>query len=198
MRVMLVDDMRERAALVERALADADFQLVCSLTSTQGLMKQVADHEPDVVIVNLDSPDRDMLEHMSVLIEHMPRPVVMFAKQGDPSTIEESIRAGISAYVVDGLEPHRIGPVLNGAVARFREFQALRNELEDTRRRLADRQVIDRAKALLIQRRNLAEEEAYHAMRKLAMNNSRRLVDVANEIVAMLGTGTLHRGHRSQ
>lgn len=198
MRVMLVDDTRERAALLEQALVDAGFEVVCSLTSAQGLMKQVADHEPDVVIVDLESPDRDMLEHMSVLNEHIPRPVVMFAEEGDSSTIEKAIRAGVSAYVVDGLEPDRVRPIIDVAVARFREFQALRHELEDTRTRLADRQVIDRAKALLIQHRKLGEEEAYHAMRKLAMNNSRRLVDVANDIIAMLGTDTPDRGSQSQ
>jgi response regulator NasT len=194
---MLVDDTRERAALVEQALADAGFEVVCSLTSAQGLMKQVADHEPDVVIVDLDSPDRDMLEHMSILNEHIPRPVVMFAEQGDSSTIEKAIRSGVSAYVVDGLEPDRVRPIIDVAVARFREFQALRHELEDTRTRLADRQVIDRAKALLIQHRKLGEEEAYHAMRKLAMNNSRRLVDVARDIVDMLGTDTPDHGGQS-
>ena len=157
------------------------------MASAQGLMKQVAEHQPDVVIVDIESPDRDMLEHMTVLNQHLPKPVIMFAEQGDSNTIDRAIRAGVSAYVVDGLNPERVRSIVDVAVARFREFQALRNELQQTRTRLADRQVIDKAKALLIQHRQMDEDEAYHAMRKLAMDRSQKLVDVANDIVSVLG-----------
>ncbi len=128
-----------------------------------------------------------MLEHMTVLNQHLPKPVIMFAEQGDSNTIDRAIRAGVSAYVVDGLNPERVRSIVDVAVARFREFQALRNELQQTRTRLADRQVIDKAKALLIQHRQMDEDEAYHAMRKLAMDRSQKLVDVANDIVSVLG-----------
>lgn len=186
-RVMLVDDTPARAAMLEQALTDCGFEVVCRMASAQGLMKQVAEHQPDVVIVDIESPDRDMLEHMSVLNQHLPKPVIMFAEQGDSNTIDRAIRAGVSAYVVDGLNPERVRSIVDVAVARFREFQALRNELQQTRTRLADRQVIDKAKALLIQHRQMDEDEAYHAMRKLAMDRSQRLVDVANDIVSVLG-----------
>lgn len=186
-RVMLVDDTPARAAMLEQALTDCGFEVVCRMASAQGLMKQVAEHQPDVVIVDIESPDRDMLEHMSVLNQHLPKPVIMFAEQGDSNTIDRAIRAGVSAYVVDGLNPDRVRSIVDVAVARFREFQALRNELQQTRTRLADRQVIDKAKALLIQHRQMDEDEAYHAMRKLAMDRSQRLVDVANDIVSVLG-----------
>ena len=186
-RVMLVDDTPARAAMLEQALTDCGFEVVCRMASAQGLMKQVAEHQPDVVIVDIESPDRDMLEHMTVLNQHLPKPVIMFAEQGDSNTIDRAIRAGVSAYVVDGLNPDRVRSIVDVAVARFREFQALRNELQQTRTRLADRQVIDKAKALLIQHRQMDEDEAYHAMRKLAMDRSQRLVDVANDIVSVLG-----------
>lgn len=186
-RVMLVDDTPARAAMLEQALTDCGFQVICRMASAQGLMKQVAEHQPDVVIVDIESPDRDMLEHMTVLNQHLPKPVIMFAEQGDSHTIDRAIRAGVSAYVVDGLNPERVRSIVDVAVARFREFQALRNELQQTRTRLADRQVIDKAKALLIQHRQMDEDEAYHAMRKLAMDRSQKLVDVANDIVSVLG-----------
>ena len=186
-RVMLVDDTPARAAMLEQALTDCGFEVVCRMASAQGLMKQVAEHQPDVVIVDIESPDRDMLEHMTVLNQHLPKPVIMFAEQGDSNTIDRAIRAGVSAYVVDGLNPDRVRSIVDVAVARFREFQALRNELQQTRTRLADRPVIDKAKALLIQHRQMDEDEAYHAMRKLAMDRSQRLVDVANDIVSVLG-----------
>ncbi|HIK75500.1 MAG TPA: ANTAR domain-containing protein [Alcanivorax sp.] len=184
---MLVDDTPARAAMLEQALTDCGFEVVCRMASAQGLMKQVAEHQPDVVIVDIESPDRDMLEHMTVLNQHLPKPVIMFAEQGDSNTIDRAIRAGVSAYVVDGLNPERVRSIVDVAVARFREFQALRNELQQTRTRLADRQVIDKAKALLIQHRQMDEDEAYHAMRKLAMDRSQKLVDVANDIVSVLG-----------
>ena len=184
---MLVDDTPARAAMLEQALTDCGFQVICRRASAQGLMKQVAEHQPDVVIVDIESPDRDMLEHMTVLNQHLPKPVIMFAEQGDSNTIDRAIRAGVSAYVVDGLNPERVRSIVDVAVARFREFQALRNELQQTRTRLADRQVIDKAKALLIQHRQMDEDEAYHAMRKLAMDRSQKLVDVANDIVSVLG-----------
>tara|TARA_R100001143_G_scaffold62799_1_gene67128 strand:- start:578 stop:1168 length:591 start_codon:yes stop_codon:yes gene_type:complete len=184
---MLVDDTPARAAMLEQALTDCGFEVVCRMASAQGLMKQVAEHQPDVVIVDIESPDRDMLEHMTVLNQHLPKPVIMFAEQGDSNTIDRAIRAGVSAYVVDGLNPDRVRSIVDVAVARFREFQALRNELQQTRTRLADRQVIDKAKALLIQHRQMDEDEAYHAMRKLAMDRSQKLVDVANDIVSVLG-----------
>ncbi|HBM24853.1 MAG: ANTAR domain-containing protein [Alcanivorax sp.] len=184
---MLVDDTPARAAMLEQALTDCGFQVICRMASAQGLMKQVAEHQPDVVIVDIESPDRDMLEHMTVLNQHLPKPVIMFAEQGDSNTIDRAIRAGVSAYVVDGLNPERVRSIVDVAVARFREFQALRNELQQTRTRLADRQVIDKAKALLIQHRQMDEDEAYHAMRKLAMDRSQKLVDVANDIVSVLG-----------
>jgi two-component system, response regulator / RNA-binding antiterminator len=184
---MLVDDTPARAAMLEQALTDCGFEVVCRMASAQGLMKQVAEHQPDVVIVDIESPDRDMLEHMTVLNQHLPKPVIMFAEQGDSNTIDRAIRAGVSAYVVDGLNPDRVRSIVDVAVARFREFQALRNELQQTRTRLADRQMIDKAKALLIQHRQMDEDEAYHAMRKLAMDRSQKLVDVANDIVSVLG-----------
>ncbi|KZZ45810.1 ANTAR domain-containing response regulator [Bacterioplanoides sp.] len=185
-RIMLVDDQPARAALLEQALTDAGCSVIARLSSAQGLMKRVEEHQPDVIIIDIESPDRDMLEHMSVLNQHNPKPVIMFSDEDDTSTIEKAMRAGVSAYVVDGLNPGRLKSIMDVAVARFREFQALRSELEKTRNQLADRRLLDEAKSLLMKQKGMSEEEAYHAIRKMAMDRGQRMVDVAKNIISVM------------
>lgn len=183
--VMLVDDQPARAALLEQALLDHSYKVIARLSSAAGLAQQVASLEPDVIIIDIESPDRDTLEHMATLHRDNPHPVVMFAEEGDTSAIERAMRAGVSAYVVDGLNPARVKTIVDVAVARFREFQALRRELEETRTQLADRKQIDRAKGLLMKQRGLDEKQAYNAMRKMAMDRGQRLAEVASNIIAV-------------
>jgi response regulator NasT len=137
-----------------------------------------------VVIADLDSPDRDTLESMGTVSREVPRPIVLFAREGSTETIEKAIKAGVSAYVVDGLAPSRIQPVVDVAIARFREYQALRRELADTKLKLAERKSVDRAKGILMDRRGMSEQEAYTALRKLAMDKNKRLAEVAEMIIA--------------
>lgn len=184
--VMLVDDQPARAALLEQALCDHGYVVVARLTTADGLAREVARLEPDVIIVDIDSPDRDTLENMAVLHRDNPHPVVMFAGENDVISIERALRAGVSAYVVDGLQPERVKSIIDVAVARFREFQALRSELDQARSQLADRKLIERAKGLLMAKRAMDEQQAYAAMRKLAMDRSQRLVDVARNILSVL------------
>ena len=183
--VMLVDDQPARAALLEQALLDHSYKVIARLSSAAGLAEQVARLEPDVIIIDIESPDRDTLEHMASLHRDNPRPVVMFAEQNDSGAIERAVRAGVSAYVVDGLNPSRVKTIVDVAVARFREYQALRRELEETRTQLADRKQIDRAKGLLMKHRSLDEKQAYNAMRKMAMDRGQRLAEVAGNIIAV-------------
>lgn len=183
--VMLVDDQPARAALLEQALLDHSYKVIARLSSADGLAEQVARLGPDVIIIDIESPDRDTLEHMASLHRDNPHPVVMFAEEGDTSAIERAMRAGVSAYVVDGLNPARVKTIVDVAVARFREFQALRRELEETRTQLADRKQIDRAKGLLMKQRGLDEQQAYNAMRKMAMDRGQRLAEVASNIIAV-------------
>jgi response regulator NasT len=183
--VMLVDDQPARAALLEQALLDHSYKVIARLSSADGLAEQVARLGPDVIIIDIESPDRDTLEHMASLHRDNPHPVVMFAEEGDTSAIERAMRAGVSAYVVDGLNPARVKTIVDVAVARFREFQALRRELEETRTQLADRKQIDRAKGLLMKQRGLDEQQAYKAMRKMAMDRGQRLAEVASNIIAV-------------
>lgn len=185
LRVMLVDDQPARAALLEQALRDHNYCVIARLPSAAGLAEAVAQLEPDVIVIDIDSPDRDTLEHMASLHRDNPRPVVMFAEQGETATIERAVRAGVSAYVVDGLNPARVKNIVDVAIARFREYQALRQELQTARIQLADRKQIDRAKGLLMKHRDMDEEQAYRAMRKMAMDRGQRLAEVASNIIAV-------------
>jgi len=194
LKVLLVDEEPGHAAILERALLDAGYVLVSRLSSADRLAEHVAVSQPDIVIVDIDSPDRDCLENMAVLSRSNPKPVIMFSDEDDEDTIAGAIKAGVSAYVADGMNPERVRPIVQVAVARFREFQALKNELQKTRDQLADRKLIDKAKGLLMKHRNFSEDEAYHAMRKLAMERNQRLVDTARnviEVFEMLGGGGL-------
>jgi len=189
LKVLLVDEEPGRAAIL-----DAGYVLVSRLSSADRLAEHVAVSQPDIVIVDIDSPDRDCLENMAVLSRSNPKPVIMFSDEDDEDTIAGAIKAGVSAYVADGMNPERVRPIVQVAVARFREFQALKNELQKTRDQLADRKLIDKAKGLLMKHRNFSEDEAYHAMRKLAMERNQRLVDTARnviEVFEMLGGGGL-------
>lgn len=194
LKVLLVDEEPGRAAILERALLDAGYVLVSRLSSADRLAEHVAVSQPDIVIVDIDSPDRDCLENMALLSRSNPKPVIMFSDEDNEDTIASAIKAGVSAYVADGMNPERVRPIVQVAVARFREFQALKNELQKTRDQLADRKLIDKAKGLLMKHRNFNEDEAYHAMRKLAMERNQRLVDTARnviEVFEMLGGGGL-------
>lgn len=194
LKVLLVDEEPGRAAILERALLDAGYVLVSRLSSADRLAEHVAVSQPDIVIVDIDSPDRDCLENMALLSRSNPKPVIMFSDEDNEDTIASAIKAGVSAYVADGMNPDRVRPIVQVAVARFREFQALKNELQKTRDQLADRKLIDKAKGLLMKHRNFNEDEAYHAMRKLAMERNQRLVDTARnviEVFEMLGGGGL-------
>jgi len=183
---MLVDDQPARAALLEQALRDHGYTVIARLSSAAGLAAEVARLGPDVIIIDTESPDRDTLENMALLNRDNPRPVVMFAAEGDTAAIERALRAGVSAYVVDGLSPGRVKAIVDVAIARFREYQALRRELEETRTQLADRKLIDRAKGLLMKHRVLDEQQAYKAMRKMAMDRGQKLAEVAGYIIAVL------------
>jgi len=129
----------------------------------------VAEQLPDVIIIDTHSPDRDTIEHLCVISQDTPRPIVMFSADGNTEKIREAVRAGVSAYVVDGLAAQRVQPILDVAIARFEALQSLRNELEDAQTQLADRKRIDRAKGILMKQRKLSEEEAYQWLRKMAM-----------------------------
>jgi two-component system, response regulator / RNA-binding antiterminator len=187
LKVMVVDDAPERAAIVQRALRRAGYDVMAHVASTPELHQRVMALKPDVVIIATDSPDRDTLENLSVISRDAPRPVVMFTQDGDGEKIRAAMSAGVSAYVVDGLAAERVKPVIDVAVARFEQFQALRDELVASEEKLADRKLIDRAKGILMRSRGLSEPDAYAALRTQAMQSNTRLADVARQVIALAG-----------
>lgn len=183
LRVILVDDVVERASSVKEALEAQGVCVAAVVANGAGLLAQVIALEPDVIIADIDSPDRDTLEAMrSVTFEHS-RPVVMFAQDGKAETIRAAVEAGLAAYVVDGLKPDRVKPVVDVAIARFQKFQSLRGELEKAKSSLAERKTIEKAKGILMKRRRCDEEEAHRLMRKMAMDQKLRLIDIAGKII---------------
>lgn len=183
LRVILVDPSPARSAILQQALSDAGLQVVGRFGQCDMLVDRISELQPDIVLVDLESPDRDTLESLHVVGRDNPRPIVVFAEDDSPDAIAAVVRAGVSAYVVDGLQPHRVRPIVEVAIARFREYQALRRELEATRNQLAERKYIDKAKGLLMERRGHTEAEAYAALRKLAMDRNQRIGEVARNVI---------------
>jgi two-component system, response regulator / RNA-binding antiterminator len=184
LRVMIIDEKTERAALLEDALRAAGCEVVASMILNADVQSEVNAAQPDVVIVDMECADRDVLEDMSRITRHQPRPIVMFVDRSDSESIQAAVQAGVSAYVVGGLSAERVRPVLEVAIARFKEFQSLRSELETAKSSLVERKVIERAKGLLMKHRGMAEEDAFRALRKMAMDRKVRIAAVAREVVA--------------
>jgi response regulator NasT len=185
LRVLLVDQEPDRASTLERVLRDAGYDLVGKAAPDQDLVLAVRQLGPDVIIVDMALPDRDTLECMATITRDQPKPIVMFADASDATMIGRAVKAGVSAYVVDGIDPQRVKPVVDVAIAQFREFQALRDELAQTKSTLAGRKLIERAKGLLMTERGMSEDEAYRALRKLAMDRGQRLTTVAENLLAV-------------
>ncbi|MFN3593134.1 MAG: ANTAR domain-containing response regulator [Thiobacillaceae bacterium] len=184
LRVMIVDSDPERSRNLRGALTLAGYHVVAELRESIALPDAVQSLKPHIVIVAADSPDRDTLEHISLTTRNAPRPVIMFTQDGGADTIRAAVKAGVSAYVVDGLSPERIRPILEVACARFEAHQALTERLAEAERRLAERTAVERAKGLLMQRRGLSEEAAYRELRRLAMQTGKRLGEVAETLLA--------------
>lgn len=186
LKVLIVDENRGRSALLEQALSDAGHKVIAIIASDANISRWVAERQPDVIIVDLESPNRDTLEHMRSISRDNPKPVVMFADDSDSATIHKAIEAGVSAYVVDGLADKRIKPLMEVAIARFREYQALKDELTRVKTTLEERKIIDKAKGLIMKRKACDEEEAYRLLRKTAMDSNQRLIDVARSLIASI------------
>lgn len=186
LRVILVDDDRARATAVEDNLRAVGFDVLSVIPTASGLLHQMSQQEPEVVIIALDSPDRDVLESLTIASSHNPRPVVMFSESGDQNFIADAIRAGVTAYQAEDISPGRVRAAIDIAIAQFSAFSDLKQELDATRRQLADRKQIEKAKGLLMQIHEVAEEEAFGTLRKLAMDRNSTLGETAVEVIAIL------------
>jgi len=184
LKVVVMDDDPDRARSVQEALLADGVEVVAVLGSGLDLLERIEALAPDLLIADIDNPDRDMLEGLRRVGQECGRPVVMFAQDGRAETIRAAVEAGVAAYVVDGLQPDRVKPVIDVAIARFAQFQELRAELNKAKTSLAERKLVEKAKGILMKSRNCGEEEAYAAMRKMAMDRKLRLIEVANKIIA--------------
>ena len=164
-------------------LADAGYNLVAAVPGDIDLPEKIASLEPDMIIIDADSSARDVLEHVVVATRDAPRPIVMFTDDGAPEEMRAALAAGVSAYVVAGLQPQRVRPILEVALARFEMEQQLRAELGEARQQLADRKVIERAKGLLMSKNGCTEDEAFQLLRRQAMDKNLKLVEVSQRVI---------------
>jgi len=185
LRVLLVDDNQTRGAAVAASLRADGCEVVAILRNPTDLVAEVRNTAAEVIVCDIDAPSRDAMESMRALNRDEPRPVVMFVDRSDPDHINDAVSAGVAAYVIEGLAPGRVRAVIDVAVARFRAHQALKAELKEARIALSDRKVIERAKGILMQTRHMSEDEAYRTMRRLAMDQGKRLSEVAGSVIAL-------------
>ncbi|WP_271899047.1 ANTAR domain-containing response regulator [Candidatus Phyllobacterium onerii] len=189
--IMIFDENRIRAAIIEEGLREAGHTHVVVLHDIVGLARQIEIIGPDVIVIDIETPNRDMLEHLFQLTRSVRKPIAMFVDRSDTLSIEAAVEAGVSAYVVDGLRKERVKPILDMAVSRFKAFSRLQQELADAKSALEERKIIDRAKGILMKSRKLTEDEAYALLRQTAMNEKKKLADIAQSVVmaaAILGS----------
>lgn len=184
LQVLLVDNSDERRESIAQSLAEVGCDIIGFVSNQDDVLTRVQQANPDVVIIDLDSPGRDTLDSLQTVQSTAPRPIVMFTQDDDGATIARATRAGVSAYVVDGINKKRVRPILDAAIERFQQFRGLAEELEKTRAQLEERKVVDKAKGLLMKQRGMSEEEAYKALRSVAMSSNKRIIEVAEGVVA--------------
>jgi two-component system, response regulator / RNA-binding antiterminator len=187
LHILVVDQNVVRASILEEGLREAGFTRVTVVRDMQNLLKRIEEADPDVICIDLENPNRDVLEQMFQVSRSVPRPVAMFVDRSDTDMIKAAVESGVGAYVVDGLRKERIKPVLEMAISRFAAFRELREELDRTRQALEERKTIERAKGILMRKRDLTEDAAYTLLRKAAMNENRRLVEIAEAVITAEG-----------
>nr|WP_247742855.1 ANTAR domain-containing protein [Shimia sp. R9_1] len=181
--ILIVEPDKHRAEAIIDSLTETGDHHIRVLSESTGLARSVAELNPDLVLVDVANPSRDAIDALTLASSPLERPVAMFVDRSDDSLTKAAIEAGVSAYVVDGMHPDRVKPVLDAAIARFHMFARMRNELAATKRALEERKIIDRAKGILMRARGLPEEEAYALIRKTAMSQGKKIVDVAQALV---------------
>ncbi len=182
-RILLVTENQERASLLEQALMQVHYQVTAKINVDDDFFMYVQQARPDALIMDLAEPTPQVLQQLHRLDECLPLPVVIFVERSSGQVTQSAVKAGVSAYVVDGFRPDRVASILETALARFMEFKALRAQRDRAQDKLAERKSIERAKGILMRRRALPEEAAYRALRKMAMDRGRPLVDVAQSII---------------
>lgn len=176
-------EQARRSAALRIGLLESGYDLIASLPADVFLPERIAQLQPDMIIVDSESDARDVLEHIVIATRDARRPIVLFTEDDAPASMDAALEAGVSAYIVAGLQAERVKPVLDVALARFRREQKLLGELEGTRQKLAERKTVDRAKGLLMTRYQLTEDQAYQRLRSMAMNKNLKLADIAQRLI---------------
>jgi len=190
--ILVIDENRLRASVIEAGLREAGHEAVTVIYDVTGIAARIAELRPDVIVIDLENPNRDMLENMFQLSRAVNRPIAMFVDRADSASIEAAVEAGVSAYVVDGLKKERVKAILDMAIVRFNAFSRMARELEEARTELENRKLVERAKGILMTSRGLSEADAYSLLRKTAMNQNRKISEIAHSLVtaaALLGPG---------
>jgi response regulator NasT len=183
-RILLVDTRPERGEVLKPSLRAEGLDVVACIAPDQDLLAAIRRHDPDLVLIDIDSPDRDTLESLRSAQASQPRPMVMFTQDDDGASIRRAVEAGVTAYIVDGLETRRVRPIVDAAMAQFTRYRNLEEELQRALGKLSERKVIERAKGIVMQQQGISEPEAFAAMRSLAMRRNKKLVDIAEGVIA--------------
>jgi response regulator NasT len=182
-KIAIVDESPIRAAILEEGLREAGFTDVVRIDEMQSLLSRIYALDPDVIVIDLENPSRDILEQMFQVSRAVRRPIAMFVDQSDAASIQASVDAGVSAYIVDGLKKERLKPILDLCISRFNAFAKLQDELDRTKSALEDRKVIERAKGILMKLKGLTEDEAYVLLRSTAMREKKKIGEIAQSIL---------------
>jgi len=183
-RILLVDTRPERGQVLRPVLSTEGLDVVACITPDQDLLAAIRRHDPDLILIDIESPDRDTLESLRSAQARQPRPMVLFTQDDDGATIRRAVEAGVTAYIVDGLETRRVRPIVDAAMAHFAQYRALEEELQRALGKLSERKIIERAKGIVMQQQGIAEPEAFTAMRTLAMRKNKKLVEIAESVIA--------------
>jgi response regulator NasT len=185
--ILVIDENKIRASIIQDGLREAGHENVTVIHEVQGVARIIETIAPDVIVIDLENPNRDMMEHLFQLTRTVARPIAMFVDRSDTASIEAAVEAGVSAYVVDGLKKERVKPILDMAVSRFNAFSKLKRELADAKSALEERKTIERAKGVLMKVRGLSEEEAFALLRQTAMNEKKKMSEIAQSVVTAAG-----------
>ncbi len=185
--IAIVDQNHIRASIIEEGLREAGHSRVVVISDMTAAARQISEVGPDVVVVDLENPNRDMLEHFFALSRALQKPIAMFVDQSGSDSVEAAVEAGVSAYIVDGLRKERVKPILDMAISRFNAFSKLSRELAEARSELEDRKIIEQAKGILMRQRGIDEAAAYKLLRSTAMQQNRKLAEVAQSLILAAG-----------
>jgi len=184
-KVMLIDEDSSKTEMLKSSLNQAGFEVVGRILCDDDILSGIQACDPDVLVIDMESPDNYIFNQLLEINKQCPKPIVFFVDKSESDVIEKAVKAGVSAFVVDGLTAQRVKPVIELAIARFKEMQSLYKEISDSKTSLDERKVIERAKGIVMSRKNVSEDDAYNSLRKLAMSQNKKLFEIAKNVIEM-------------